>query len=146
MNNSTDYRLLIAEASDFVSAYMESHDTEKLSFHNMLHVYEVVEAAGKMATYYKLEERERAIVLIASYFHDLGYCNEGQLDHEIRSAEAAESFLRKHQADAGMIESVKNCILATRMPQSPKNLLEEIVCDADLSHLGTGLFAVRNKL
>jgi Family of unknown function (DUF5706) len=28
------------------------------------------------------------------------------------------------------------CIRATRMPQSPETLLEQILCDADLSHLG----------
>lgn len=32
------------------------------------------------------------------------------------------------------------------MPQSPGNLLEQIVCDADLFHLGTDKFSERNKL
>jgi hypothetical protein len=32
------------------------------------------------------------------------------------------------------------------MPQSPANLLEDIVCDADLFHLGTDEFTERNKL
>ena len=29
-----------------------------------------------------------------------------------------------------------DCIKATQIPHSPKNLLEEIICDADLHHLG----------
>ena len=35
------------------------------------------------------------------------------------------------------IERVKSAIKATKMPQRPKNKLEEILCDADLSHLGS---------
>jgi len=27
-------------------------------------------------------------------------------------------------------------IMATKIPQSPKNLLEQIICDADLDYLG----------
>ncbi|HSC40423.1 MAG TPA: Pycsar system effector family protein, partial [Chitinophagaceae bacterium] len=33
-----------------------------------------------------------------------------------------------------------------RLPQAPTNLLEQIVCDSDLSHLGTDQFAAKNKL
>src|SRR5690606_23499712 len=43
-------------------------------------------------------------------------------------------------------QAVKSCILATRLPQSPSNLLEEIVCDADLFHLGNVWFNSRDKL
>src|SRR5260221_604528 len=31
------------------------------------------------------------------------------------------------------------------MPQSPKNLMEQVLCDADLSHLGTDEFTRKNK-
>jgi hypothetical protein len=37
-------------------------------------------------------------------------------------------------------------ILATKIPQNPHNLLEEIVCDADLYHLGTDHFSELNKM
>jgi hypothetical protein len=36
--------------------------------------------------------------------------------------------------------------MATQIPQKPANLLENIVCDADLFHLGTDEFSERNKL
>ena len=44
------------------------------------------------------------------------------------------------------IISIKNCILATRIPQRPTNLLEEIVCDADLYHFGTDDFPFQDQL
>ncbi len=44
-----------------------------------------------------------------------------------------------------IIDEVKACILATRMPQKPKNLLQQIVCDADMSHFSTDSFAEKSK-
>jgi predicted DNA-binding ArsR family transcriptional regulator len=41
---------------------------------------------------------------------------------------------------------VTNCIMATKIPQSPKTLLEEIVCDSDLFNLGTDKFKEKDKL
>jgi predicted metal-dependent HD superfamily phosphohydrolase len=37
-------------------------------------------------------------------------------------------------------QQISACILATTMPQSPKNLLEQIICDADLDYLGRSDF------
>ena len=38
------------------------------------------------------------------------------------------------------IETICDMIMATKIPQSPKNLLEEIICDADLDYLGRSDF------
>jgi len=48
--------------------------------------------------------------------------------------------------DAASAESARNCILATKLPQRAVSQLEQIVCDADLFHLGTDEFGERNKL
>jgi hypothetical protein len=45
-----------------------------------------------------------------------------------------------------VIEEVKGCILATVWPQNPTTFLQQIVCDADLFHLGTPEFGDWNKL
>ena len=141
-----DYASLIREAADYLEKYMDGHDLSMLRFHNGIHTKEVAEAARKMAAHYKLDDRNTAIVVISANFHDMGYCGKGREDHEDRSARLAEDFLREKNVDPGMISSVRGCILATKMPQAPKNLLEEIVCDADLFHLGSDWFDVRNKL
>lgn len=36
--------------------------------------------------------------------------------------------------------------MATKMPQSPKNLLEKIICDADMIYLGRKEFFAKNDL
>lgn len=141
-----DYNRLIRETSAYFVDFMDRHETAHLSFHNITHTHEVVEAARQMGRYYKLSERDMTIVTIAAYFHDTGYCGKGRENHESRSAELAEKFLISQEADPDFIQAVKQCVLATRLPQSPQNLLEEIVCDADLFHLGNEWFSTRDKL
>ncbi|MHA6697697.1 Pycsar system effector family protein [Chryseobacterium sp. A321] len=141
-----EYSLLLQKAAQFAQEFLEKHDLTRLSFHNEIHLKEVVEASRKMAMHYSLSERDTAIVMLASYFHDLGYCQVGQKDHELRGVKIVEEFLTGEGVDQEMIAVVKECILATKMPQEPKNLLEEIVCDADLFHFGKDWFEYRNKL
>ena len=38
------------------------------------------------------------------------------------------------------IDTICGLVEATRLPQQPKNLLEKIICDADLDYLGTEHF------
>ena len=45
-----------------------------------------------------------------------------------------------------MIKKVTGCIIATRMPQNPTNNIEQIICDADLFHLGSDNFKEKSKL
>ena len=47
--------------------------------------------------------------------------------------------------DKELIHTIENCILATKMPRNPRNLVEEIICDADTYHFGTKEFKDTNK-
>src|SRR5699024_3300869 len=67
-------------------------------------------------------------------------------NHEQEGANLAEKFLKEKEVDATIYDSVKNCIRVTRVPQKPHTLLEKIVCDADLYHLGTNYFLEINEL
>ncbi|HET7896151.1 MAG TPA: Pycsar system effector family protein, partial [Flavisolibacter sp.] len=66
--------------------------------------------------------------------------------HEDVSVEMATHFLQGQGVSETMIQRVTSCIKATRMPQSPVNLIEKILCDADLYHLSTEDFKARNQL
>src|SRR5690554_3206221 len=102
-----DYNRLIRETSAYFIDFMDQHETSHLRFHNITHTHEVVEAARQMGRYYKLDERDMTIVTIAAYFHDTGYCGKGRENHENRSAELAEQFLTKQQADPEFVRAVK---------------------------------------
>ena len=45
-------------------------------------------------------------------------------------------FLPEYGYSKIQIEKISQLILATKVPQNPKNKLEKIICDADLDYLG----------
>ncbi|MBK1440059.1 HD domain-containing protein [Parapedobacter sp. ISTM3] len=141
-----DYNAVLTDADHWVKAYMAKQEGHGYCFHNLAHTEDVVKAATVMADHYRLSARDRFVVLIAAYFHDLGYFSGGATEHEKRGAELAADFLTNYGVEQPIIEAVKDCIYATRLPQRPKNLLEEIVSDADLFHLGGDNFRERNDL
>lgn len=141
-----DFRDLTRQVEQFAQAYLEKGQSAPYCFHDKKHTQGVVDAVKEMVAHYHLGEREEFILVAAAFFHDLGYQNGGASGHEKRSAALATDFLQSLSVDVDIQEAVADCILATQMPQAPKGLLEEIICDADLFHLGSADFEVRNKL
>ncbi|SHI98900.1 HD domain-containing protein [Mesonia phycicola] len=117
----------------------------ELAFHNNQHTNEVFASAKKIGIYSNLNEEELEIVLLAALFHDTGNIDCFK-DHEDMSARKASDYLTSIGFNSSKIEKVVKCILATKMPQTPTNLLEQVICDADLSHLGKKNFISKNKL
>jgi predicted metal-dependent HD superfamily phosphohydrolase len=140
-----DYHALLKKVEHYAVDCFENTPLGLLSYHNRHHTESVVAYAKQMAQHYQLNERDNFIVVASSWFHDLGYTID-RANHETNGADAAGKFLAGHGLPAADIDSVKGCILATKLPQDPHNLLEEIVCDADLFHFGTNHFSDLNKM
>lgn len=140
-----NFKKVQEEVAQYVAKYFKTHHDERLVYHDLAHTEGVVEAVTEIANHYQLNEEDFFIVVTAAYFHDTGYF-EDALNHEQKSAELAENFLNIHQVNQQIITAVKSTILATKMPQNPQNQLEEMLCDADLFHLGTAEFRNRGKL
>ena len=135
METQTQTVDLLPEVEAYVEHYIRERVGERYVYHNFQHTYAVVEAAEELMRSYELAEEEKLVVQLAAWFHDTGYA-EGWEDHELRGAQLAEAFLREHGAREELLRDVRMAILATRMPQHPQTLVEQIVADADLSHLG----------
>ena len=133
------------EVHQFALQFFREHSDPRIMYHDLTHTQQVAAAAAQIANHYHLNDNDFYIVLTAAWFHDVGYFIDMQ-QHEATSAEYIANYLRGKQIDETVINGVTNCILATKLPQSPANLLEEIVCDADLFHFGTDEFGERNKL
>jgi len=140
-----NYQLLLEQAQDYVLTFYKTHDTSNLLYHNRNHTEDVVAAAIKIANHYQLSDEDFFIVTAAVWFHDLGYMVD-IATHEEKGAKLAADFFTEQHVDSKLVSLIKNCIMATRMPQAPNTLLEEIVCDADLFHLGTDEFKEKDKL
>jgi predicted metal-dependent HD superfamily phosphohydrolase len=84
-------------------------------------------------------------VILAAWFHDTGYLEEIE-GHEERSVELAKSFLEAKGFPQDKVAQVVRCVRATKIPQNPKNLIEQVLCDADIAHLASKDFLESTEL
>ena len=110
-----------------------------LPYHNYDHADEVALASGRMGCYYLLSGNDALLLGTASYLHDIIF-EVGGKDNEERSAQFAYEHLPSLGYEQMEIEQIGKLILATKLPTNPESRLEEIICDADLSNLGTPRF------
>jgi HD superfamily phosphodiesterase len=140
-----NYYTLLDEVKQYVISYFHTHANDKLIYHNQVHTENVVNAAIEIANHYRLSDLDYFIVVTAAWFHDIGYYTD-PARHEEKGAEEAMIFLKRKGVEETAIQTVAQCIRATRLPQRPETLLEKIVADADLFHFGTPKFVDFNKL
>lgn len=140
MNNN-----LLEKAEEYVLSILYEKSAQEHVYHDVSHTQEVILSSKTIGQAEKLSDSDLEIVQLAACFHDLGYVDISDR-HEEKSAEYAAEFLKNENYPPDKIKKVCNCILATKVPQKPKNILEEVICDADLSHLGKKNFVNRNDL
>ena len=136
---------IIHQAKDFVIKFIKEHPNKKIIYHTLSHTETIVELARQISIDYEQSNNDLLPAVIAAWFVDTGYY-EDYREHEESSARIAEDFLRKVGAEDEKIKEVKNCLLATKMPQKPASISQRIVCDAMLFHLAADDFGDHNKL
>lgn len=114
---------------------------EQLTYHNAEHTRDVIKAASWLAGSEGVSEADKELLLTAALFHDSGYL-ENRREHEATSCRIAKEYLPAYRFSAEETEKICGMIMATRLPQSPRNMLEQILCDADLDYLGRDDFFV----
>lgn len=114
-------------------------------YHNLEHTLEVFHHVQTIASFEDVPEEDLPILQIAALFHDTGLSAKYN-GHELVSANNACLYLNYLEFDSNTITKVENCILATKMPQKPKNELEKIICDADLFHLSQPNYFIKSEL
>lgn len=132
MSTSTE---VIKRAEAYVTALFGERLPAWAAYHDFTHTREVVEAVGEVGAGSGLDAVQMAVVTLAAWFHDTGYM-DGAEEHEERSVALAEEFLRAHGYPEERLAEVIGCIRATKVPQKPVTLLEQVVCDSDLLHIG----------
>ncbi|MEO7216322.1 hypothetical protein [Mucilaginibacter sp.] len=125
--------VLVTDAENYVRELLSTQLSPDMYFHDLGHTERVVKAAIDIAQNSGFSKKETIIVEIAAWFHDTGYCY-AYTGHEDNSIAIAATFLKQQGADEKFIAKISGCILATQIPQNPTNLMEEVLCDADLSH------------
>lgn len=136
---------ILNKARQYVEGLFEALRNKDNVYHNIDHTLEVVENVKEIGVGEGLTEEELEIVTLAAWFHDTGYCIQSE-GHEEVSANYARGFLNVENYPPDKINEVVKCVMATRVPQNPDTLLEKVICDADLAHIGRDDFEVRNNL
>ena len=126
--------LTIKSITRYCSDILHSDNCKNLPFHNFAHTQEVIDNVFLISDAIGIRPKEADFIAIAACFHDTGF-SEVYYGHEEVSKQIAAKYLEK-----------ANCIKATKMPQDPHDIFADVLCDADLFHLGTTNFLYRNML
>ena len=136
---------LYKKIENYVTGLYETLQDDTLVFHNLKHTQNVVNRTKEIAGHYHVTEKEMLILYTAAWFHDTGYLFTEPSKHEVMSADVMKKFMLDHTNDTELIKEVEQCIMATKSPRNPTNLLQQIICDADTYNLGTKEFKDTNK-
>lgn len=136
---------VLHKVRSFVIKTFNEKGLDEKVYHGLTHTMEVAGACNKIGKASGLSDDDLEVVTIAGWFHDLGHI-EIDAGHEEKSVEFATNFLKEQNYPAEKLEKVVSCIRATKVPQKPQNLLEMVICDADLHHVGTKDFFDKNEL
>ena len=133
-------------AKQYALERLERELPENLYYHSLGHTRDDVSpAVERLAEGEGIQGEALLLLRTAAYFHDIGFIVQYN-DHESASVRIAQEALPHFGYNEEQIEIISSMIMATKLPQSPRNLLEEILADADLDNLGREDFDERSHL
>ncbi|MCF8224273.1 MAG: HD domain-containing protein [Bacteroidales bacterium] len=146
-NFETKFKLIqFTDLQEIILDKLEKELPPYLYYHNVKHTVDVVTEVELIGWAEGLEDEEILILKTAGLFHDAGHTIAYD-EHEYHGTQMANQYLPDYGYSDEQIERINNVIMATKMPPDPKNLLEKIICDADLDYLGrSDMIPVSNTL
>src|SRR5258708_37906825 len=128
------------QAYSFLIVKLENSLTAYLTYHNAQHTIDVIDAAVRLARDEGVDGNDLLLLKTAALFHDAGFLQDHE-EHEKLGCKIARKHLPDFNYSGEQIDRICNMIMATRLPQSPSDVLSELLCDADLYYLGTDGYA-----
>lgn len=110
-----------------------------LTYHDLAHTMRVYENAVFIGIQEKITPEELYLLKTAAMYHDSGYLFAIK-NHEEESCKVVRNELPGEGFSSEEIDFICDIIMATQIPQNPKNKLGKILADADLEYLGTDEF------
>lgn len=127
-----DYRA----AKQFILAKLRTELSDQLYYHGLHHMLDVLRISTSLCASEGVQGHDLILVKTAALFHDAGFVKNKHAGHEVEGCRLARHVLPGFGYSTDDIEIICSMIMATKIPQSPRNLLEAIICDADLDYLG----------
>lgn len=123
------------KAEDTILQKLTAELPAYLTYHSVAHVLDVLRAVEGHIAASGIDVHSAMLLRTAALYHDSGFTVQPD-GHEEISCTIAGEMLPTFGYLPGDIETICGMIRATRIPQSPKTPLEEILADADLDYLG----------
>lgn len=132
--------------SQFILEMLTRDLAPDLYYHSIDHTMDVYNTSKFFAEKESISPSDTKLLLIAALYHDSGYLHQRE-DHETISCNIVRATLPGFDYTQSDIDTICGIIMATKLPQEPHNLLEQIICDADLDYLGRDdFFEIGNSL
>ena len=126
-------------AKEFILKRLRNDLPETRTYHCFEHTMDVYSSAIDIAEKEGVNGTDLELLKLAALYHDCGFMVQDH-DHEEAGCKIATEKLTEYGYSEESITRVCDMIMATKIPQSPKNQLEKILCDADLDYLGRSDF------
>ncbi|MBL3655465.1 Pycsar system effector family protein [Fulvivirga sediminis] len=136
---------ILIKVEQYIKQLFKEELSDQLLYHSLSHTTEVVEASVSLGFDTGLSDEDQEILELAAWFHDAGYIKKYN-GHEAESVEFAKEFLSKEGYPKEKLEKVNSLILSTVLGHQSENLLEELLHDADMSHMGRKRFFRKGEL
>jgi uncharacterized protein len=129
----------IKEIKKIIGRKYEEEEPKEISYHGFHHVLAVLKSCNEHIERLNINPKDAHLLRVAALLHDVGILSSYD-DHEAESIKFAKKNLPVWGYGKEDIKKICEMILATKLPQEPKNVLDEIICDADLDYLGKRKF------
>jgi hypothetical protein len=142
------YSDLLNDVEEHVSKLFIQNNLAGLCYHNFEHTKNVVGRAYEIIGHYSLDEVQQFVVLTAAWFHDAGHLLGYLKDHEEAGVRLMQDYFtgRLPVVETSIQDEIASCIMATKVPPHPSDILHKIICDADTYHLGTAEFRTTDPM
>lgn len=137
----TNFNTILKDVIKLLNEHLPTY----LTYHNVRHTLYVVDKAEYIAKKEEVSGHDLLLVKIAALYHDVGFITS-HINHEEEGCKIAKPQLRDYGFTDEDITKVCGMIMATKIPQNPQNLLEQIVADADLEYIATNRFQPVSEL
>lgn len=122
-------------ARTYILAKLEAELPKERTYHSLEHTLDVYASVVDIAEKEGVKGEGLTLLKIAALYHDCGFTVQNR-DHEEVGCRLVREKLPEFGFTTEHVERICDMIMSTRIPQTPRNKLARILCDADLDYLG----------
>jgi adenylate cyclase len=148
-NELFDTKFKLIQFTDIQEVILDKLENElpgSLYYHNVKHTVDVVTEVELIGWAEGLDDEGILLLKTAALFHDAGHTIAYE-EHEYHGTLLAREYLPRYGYTPQQIDRICDIVMATKLPPEPKDIFQQIICDADLDYLGrSDMIPVSNTL